>query len=116
MDTLNQIILPQDHLTYQYKGDKSVGIGVLGMVDDTLAIARCGVSSIQKNAAINSFFDTQRLTLSASKSVVLHIGKSSKCEQQCPTLRVHGSVMKQADSVRYLGDIVSASGALRPCI
>jgi hypothetical protein len=67
MDTLNQIILPQDHLTYQYKGDQSVGIGVLGMVDDTLAIARCGVSSVQKNAVINSFIDTQRLTLSASK-------------------------------------------------
>ena len=116
MDTLNQILLPQDQLTYKYKGDNNTSIGVLGMVDDTLAFAECGVPSIQKNSVINSFIETQRLTLSSSKSVVLHIGKQSKCKQQCPTLRVHNSVMKTADSVRYLGDIVSASGSMRPCL
>ena len=31
-------------------------------------------------------------------------------------MRVHDSEMKTAESVRYLGDIVSASGSLRPCI
>ena len=86
------------------------------MVDDILAIADCGLPSIKKNGVINSFIEIQRLTLSSSKSVVLHIGKQSKCKQQCPTLRVHNSVMKTADSVRYLGDIVSASGSMRQCI
>ena len=109
-------MLPQDQLTYKYKGDSGISIGVLGMVDDTLAIADCGLPSIKKNGVINSFIETQRLTLSSSKSVVLHIGKQSKCKQQCPTLRVHNSVMKTADSVRYLGDIVSASGSMRLCL
>ena len=44
MDTLNKIILPQEHLTYKYKGDPEIEIGVLGMVDENLAIAnKCGI-------------------------------------------------------------------------
>ena len=46
MDQLNKIILPQDELTYKYKGDPNTSIGVLGMVDDNLAIAQCGTGSI----------------------------------------------------------------------
>ena len=73
---LNKIILPQDELTYKYKGDPDISIGVLGMVDDNLAIAICGTSSvIKQNSVINSFFETQRLSLSEEKSVVLHIGR-----------------------------------------
>ena len=61
MDQLNKIILPQDELTYKYKGDPDISIGVLGMVDDNLAIALCGTSSvIKKNSVIPSFFETQR--------------------------------------------------------
>ena len=114
MDRLNKIILPQDNLTYPYKGDPSIKIGVLGMVDDNLAIAKCGTSSLQKNAVINSFIEMQRLTLSQDKSVVLHVGK--KCKNQCPILKVHQSDMKLSQTVRYLGDIISSSGSLRPCI
>ena len=40
MDQLNKIILPQDELTYKYKGDNNISIGVLGMVDDNLAISQ----------------------------------------------------------------------------
>ena len=79
------------------------------MVDDNMAINKCGISSVQKNAVINSFMETKRLTLSEEKSVVLHIGKKSKCKTLCPKLKVH-------ESVRYLGDIFSVSGALRPCV
>jgi hypothetical protein len=56
----------------------------------------------------------QRLTLSEEKSVVLHVGK--KCKKQCPKLKVPEKDMKSAQTVRYLGDIISASGAMRPCI
>ena len=45
MDTLNKIIFPQSHLTYKYKGDPHIELGVLGMVDDNLAIGNCGISS-----------------------------------------------------------------------
>ena len=114
MDRLNKIILSQDNLTYHYKGDPHIKLGVLGMVDDNLAIQKCGTSSLQKNAVINSFIEMQRLTLSEEKSVVLHVGR--KCKKQCPQLKVHERDMKSAQTVRYLGDIVSASGAMRPCI
>jgi hypothetical protein len=115
MDQLNKIILPQKELTYYYKGDENIKIGVMGMVDDNLAISKCGIGSLQKNAVINSFIETQRLTLSEEKSVVLHIAKK-KCRTRCPQLKVHKQVMKTVESVRYLGDVVSASGSMRPCV
>ena len=58
MDTLNRTILEQDHLTYKYSGDQNIEIGVMGMVDDNLSISKCGLSSVQKNAVINSFIET----------------------------------------------------------
>ena len=111
MDQLNKIILPQDELTYKYKGDNNISIGVLGMVDDNLAISQCGTGSVLKNSVINSFFETQRLCLSEEKSVVLHIGRR-KCRQICPKLKVHDSDMKQAQSARYLGDSLRVHGTL----
>ena len=86
------------------------------MIDDTLAKSKCGTEAIQKNASLISFIESQRLTMSKTKSVVLHVGKKSKCTKPCPTLRVHASDMKVTDSLRYLGDIVSESGTRRPCI
>ena len=50
MDILNKTVLEQDEVTYKYRSDPSVKIGVLGMVDDNLAISKCGKSSVQKNA------------------------------------------------------------------
>ena len=114
MDRLNKIILPQDNLTYHYKGDPSVKIGVLGMVEDNLAIGKCGTSSLQKNSVINSFIEMQRLTLSQDKSVVLHVGR--ECKNQCPKLKVHQNDMKVSQTVRYLGNIILSSGSLCPCI
>ena len=46
MDQLNKTILQQEHLTYKYKGDENIKIGVLGMIDDTLSISKCGTASI----------------------------------------------------------------------
>ena len=115
MDQLNTIILPQNEITYKHKGDQNIQIGVVGIVDDKLAIAKCGTSSVIKNSVINSFIETQRLRLSEEKSVVLHIGRK-KCKQPCPKLKVHNNEMRTAKSVRYLGDVISASGSLRPCV
>ena len=116
MDILNRNILKQKDLTYKFRGDPDIEIGVLGMVDDNLAISKCGTSSVRKNAVINSFIETQRLTLSKEKSVVLHIGKENKCIMPCPTLKVHTSNMKVVRSQRYLGDIISSTGSLRDTI
>ena len=50
------------------------------------------------------------------KSVVIHIGKQTKCKIPCPTLNMHTSDMKVAKSQIYLGDILSSSGSLRETI
>ena len=84
------------------------------MIDDTLAIPKCGTEAVQKNAVLNSFIESQRLTMSKTKSVALHVGKKTKCLKPCPTLKVHDSDMKSADTVGYLGDIVSTNGARQP--
>ena len=65
------------------------------MVDDTIAISKCGIRSIQKNTTLNSFIEAERLTLSSEKSVVLHVGKPTKCKQPCPKLKVHKADMEQ---------------------
>ena len=52
----------------------------------------------------------QRLTLSREKSAVIHVGPKSKCKTQCPKLNVHNSEMKEADSIKYLGNIVTTNG------
>ena len=54
--------------------------------------------------------ETQRLTLSKEKSVVLHYGKESKCALPCPTLKVHKDDMLKQVSTKYLGNILSTSG------
>jgi hypothetical protein len=110
MDTLNKISLSDVSLQYKYKGDANIPIGILGMVDDTLGISLCGKEAIRKNAVMNSFMETQRLTLSKEKSVVLHYGK--KCALPCPTLKVHKEDMKKEVSTKYLGNILSTSGGL----
>ena len=53
MDQLNKIILPQQELTCKYKGDANIQIGVSGMIDDNLAITKCGTNSLLENSVIN---------------------------------------------------------------
>ena len=74
MDTLNKIVLKDKSLVYNYKGDTNIPIGVLGMVDDTATISECGNKAVSKNAVVNAFVETQRLTLSHEKITVVHIG------------------------------------------
>ena len=67
MDTMNQMAMSDKTLQYNYKGDPSIPIGILGMVDDTLGVTKCGKEAIRKNAFINSFMETQRLVLLKEK-------------------------------------------------
>ena len=86
------------------------------MVDGNLVIYKCGMPSVLKNAVTNSFIKIERLILSEDKSVVLHIENKSKCKMPCSKLKVYDNDMKKVDSVCYLGNKISASGALRPCV
>jgi hypothetical protein len=86
------------------------------MVDDTLAVTECGNASVKKNAVVNSFVETQRLTLSTTKSVVVHIGNVKKCEQSCPELKVNKEHMKKVESTKYLGNMISSKGGIQETI
>ena len=61
MDTLNQTAMSDPSLQYMYKGDPTIPLGVMGMVNDTLAVSNCGSKAIRKNAVINVFMETNRI-------------------------------------------------------
>ena len=116
MDKLNKITQEDKSLQYKYKEDENIPIGVLGMVDDIVAISECGNKAIRKNAVANSYVESQRLMFSADKSVVVHIGKKDKCKSTCPTLKVHTQNMKESNSAKYLGNYISADGSVNDTI
>ena len=116
MDTLNKNVMSDNSLQYLYKEDTNIPIGVRGMVDDTLGISNCGTDAIALNANINSFIESQRLTLSKKKSVVVHIGRKHRTKLPCPTLRISNSNMKQADSAKYLGYLLTSRGGVSDTI
>ena len=82
MDILNKFMKEDKNLQYKNKGDKNIPIGVLGMVD------------------VNSFVESQRLTLSTEKIVVVHIGKKSKCKTTCPTIKIHKQSMQESQCAK----------------
>ena len=79
-------------------------------------MSECGSDAIRKNSVINSFIETQRLTLSKEKSVVVHIGNEKKCTLPCPDLKVHNDPMDKKDSTKYLGNILSSKGGVAETI
>ena len=116
MDKLNKIMKASDSLTYKYRGDPTIPIGVLGLVDDTLGISECGDAAVVKNAVINSFIETHRQKMHQDKSVVVHVGNAKKCDMPCPTLKVHKVNMKNATSCKYLGNTITSNGGVRATI
>ena len=116
MDNLNKRVMADQHLQYYYKEDKSIPIGIRGMVDDTIGVSNCGNTSVQLNGVINSFIETQRLTLSKEKSAVFHVGSKLKCKTECPKLKVHQSEMSKSVAVKYLGNIVTSQGGVTATI
>ena len=53
MDTLNKIMKNKESLEYKYRNDPNITIGVIGLIDETLAVAECGASSVEKNSVVN---------------------------------------------------------------
>ena len=86
------------------------------MVNDILSISKCGKEAIEKTAVINSFLESERLTLSKAKSNVAHIGNASKCKQKCPTLKVHADEMLNVKSTKYLGNYIIQKDGVKQTI
>ena len=59
IDTFGKECLDQSKLLYKYKGD--LGVPPLGMVDDVLAVSRCGVESVEMNAFLNQKTNLKKL-------------------------------------------------------
>ena len=116
MDRLNKTVMSNNDLQYYYKGDMNIPIGVRDMVDDTLGISNCGNNAVKLNTTINLFIEAQRQTLSEEKSVVIHVGKKSRCNTPCPELKVHKAKMHQAKTVKNLGSIVTSHGGVSESI
>ena len=108
LDTLGKECIESGEGLFKYKG--CVNITPLIMIDDVLAISRCGNDSVKMNAIIQSKIDTKQLMFGTKKCFKLHIG--GKCKTTCPTLKVHDQEMKSVEKERYLGDILSNDGKI----
>ena len=82
---------------------------MLGMVDDVLSVNQCSSTSVMSNATTNSFMEHNKLKLAVKKWARIHVGK--KCDN-CPQLKVHGEDMKNSESEKYLGGVISENGTL----
>ena len=79
----------------------------LAMVDDLLAVRKCGVDSIETNTTINTIIEMKKLEFhipkpnKKSKCHYLHVGKPSHV---CPGMKVHGNKSEKVSEALYLGD------------
>ena len=104
-DKLDKKVYDEKEHLYKYKGE--VDVPPLEMVDDILTLQNCGLASEAINNQVNNFIEQRKLTLGQKKCVKIHVGK--KCNS-CDKLNVHEKVMKEANQVKYLGDIVNENG------
>ena len=111
LDKLGKYVYDHPNLIYYYK--QSVPIPPLEMVDDVLAIQKCGSSSLKVNTAVNTFMESEKLCLSETKSNVIHVG--SKLES-CNELKVHNKKMHESKKEKYLGDTINRTGSQRATI
>ena len=83
------------------------------MVDDVLAKHKCGPQSSRINQVINTFMESENLTLSENKCHNIHIGKN---KERCNELKVHNKTMHESGKEKYLGEIIEKSGNQRATI
>ena len=69
----NHAINLKEHL-YEYRN--LVAIPPLGMVDDQVAVAKCGLDSVLASSHLNAMTNVKKLQFGANKCHKMHIGKS----------------------------------------
>ena len=79
MDKLGKEVYADPALVYNYKG--KVPVPPMAMVDDIISASKCGSTTVTLNAAINSFIERKKFTLSANKCSRIHMGKQCKTVQ-----------------------------------
>ena len=94
------------------------------MIDDLACAAKCGFDSVKINAIINGKINAKRLQFNKNKCVKLHISPNMNrkcCKTQlgdtdqkivsCVQLEVQDTDMKQSNTEKYIGDVISADGS-----
>ena len=88
----------------------NIRIPPLAMIDDVLAVTKCGIDSIEVNSLINMKVEAKKLRLSDEKCILINGIKS--CEPCDNNLKVHKKNMKKKRMRTYLGEINTADGKL----
>ena len=65
------------------------------------------------NKLVNTVLEHKKLKLSNKKCFRLHIGKG---HDNCPDIKVHEEKMNEAESEKYLGDVIDKSGSIQATI
>ena len=124
VDTIGKECLENEKHLYKYKD--TVGIPPLGMVDDLLAVAECGVDSVLLNGYINAKTNIKKLQFGAKKCHKIHIGNNVT---KCPELFIDEWKEKESEELetiedtcedvakieatkeeKYLGDLICENG------
>jgi hypothetical protein len=85
----------------------------MSMVDNILAVSKCGQDALSINMYINTKIELKKLKFHTpdkngkSKCHKMHIGKPNHL---CPELSVHGTKIKEVTEDTYLGDVISSDG------
>ena len=123
----NHAINLKEHL-YEYRN--LVAIPPLGMVDDQVAVAKCGLDSVLASSHLNAMTNVKKLQFGANKCHKMHIGKSDilcsnntvdtwsmESEKETPTsifdfVDVEGEshIIEKVKSDVYLGDVLQNDG------
>ena len=120
MDSIARECLADTNMEmFKYRG--AVSIPPLGMIDDLASVSYCGPDSVIMNAVINAKVGMKRLEFNKSKCVKLHVSNAEKktCsntgprtrDAKCVFLEVQDSEMRDAESERYVGDVISNTGS-----
>ena len=111
IDTLGKKCRDRGEHIYLYK--KTARILPLAFVDDLNGISKCGSESLALNIFLTTQIELKKLRFHVpdksgkTKCHKMHIGKKNI---NCPTLKVHGTVMPEVTEDVFLGYIISSNG------
>ena len=91
VDKLAKIFYSDKTLLYMY--NNKVEVPILGMVDDVINVTKCSNQTVNTNATINAFMESNKLTLAKNKCCRIHVGKNCK---KCPELNIHENKIKES--------------------
>ena len=106
MDKIGQKAYKTGKSLYTYKG--LVSIPPLGMVDDELTIAECGIDATLTNTLMNTFTESKKLQFGIKKCNKLHVGQDNLV---CEDIKVHNSTGNKVNKEKYIGDIIANDGS-----